>query len=137
VVGTNSLIPSSYQTLEEALVEEGREAFQSQTNVVLDPRIAESIRETVYREAFLDVIIELRDVRMELESLEESRISSESSMETFVSLWERLMELQDNLEALPLPRDLEVRRSDAVMRSRVLSIVQKWYSFSKPFRSTT
>lgn len=134
----DTLVSPETDRLEQVYRAEGREAFQSVSRTSIDPRIAESIRETVYREAFLDVVIELRDVCMELESVEEDRKSDpSSSMERFVSLWERLTDLQDSLESLPLPRSLEMRRADAVMRSRLLSLVRKWYSFSKPFRSTT
>lgn len=116
----------------------GREAFESVSETTLNPRIAESIRETVYREAFLDVIIELRDVRAEIDQLAEDwKSGGLSTMDGFVHLWDRINELQDFVEALPLPRSLEMRKKDAVTRSRLLSLVRKWYTFSKPFRSTT
>jgi hypothetical protein len=116
----------------------GREAYKSVSETTLNPRIAESIRETVYREAFLDVIIELRDVRVELDQLAEDwKSGSLSTMDGFVHLWDRINGLQESVEALPLPRSLEMRKKDAVTRSRLLSLVRKWYTFSKPFRSTT
>lgn len=114
-----------------------RKAWESRSRTTIDVRISESIRETVYREAFLDVVIELRDVRTELDSLEESLKAGElASMERFVALWESLSGLQATLEALPLPRDIEFRKQNAVQRSKVLALVRKWYTFSKPFRST-
>lgn len=124
-------------SVEKVYLATGRKAWESVSQVTASPRITESIRETVYREAFLDVVCELRDMRGELDQLTETVTSMEDvNMDQFLDLYERLNKLQDSVAELPLPRSLEMRKKDSVMRSKLLALVKRWYGFSKPFRST-
>jgi hypothetical protein len=110
-------------------------------DVYPDPHVIDSINETVYREAFLDVQADVRNLRTEVEDLKES-LSRESdsrqiaASELVTELWERLSTFERDFGSMPLPRDLAYRRDREVKPVTQLGVVQRWYRLSKPFRST-
>lgn len=78
----------------------------------------DSIKETVYRQAFLDVIIEVRDIKSMIENLRQQPFSPSS----FEDLWIKVDQLMDTLANLPLPKNLYKRIEEDAVCSAVSSV---------------
>lgn len=94
--------------------------------------VIDSIKETVYREAFWDSLIKIRDLRNHLEELEASSLT----WEVFESLLEACREVDSELGSLPLPRDLYRRRAEMPNLRLEFSWTKLWSRYSSFFRST-
>nr|QED42910.1 putative RdRp [Diversispora mitovirus B] len=95
----------------------------------VDQTIVDSLNETVYREAFLDVVCDARDLRAEAEEL------GVGELPDIEALWDKVSEMESRLGALPLPRSLLV--SAGIKPSAVVgSDLKKWELYSRTFRST-
>jgi len=107
------------------------------SDILCTPEVVSSIKETVYREEFLDWASDVRSLHTQMDLLDEAiKVSGELDADLFSDMWTSLSEAEVALGALPLPRNIEKRASE-VTRSSLLRTVRKWYKFSKPFRSTT
>lgn len=94
--------------------------------------VLDSLNETVYRNAFLDVAITYRDLHTKLE---ETSIPS-LDWPGLEELWAVFREIEIQLGALPLPRNFQTRVSEASPLTRESKILKRWYRYSKLFRST-
>jgi hypothetical protein len=91
--------------------------------------IVDSLNETVYREAFLDVVCDARDLRAMAEELESGETPD------IELLWDRVTKLEKDLGALPLPRSLFIS-SGVKASDTVGSDLKRWNMYSRVFRST-
>jgi len=94
--------------------------------------VIDSIKETVYREAFWDTLIKIRDLRNLLEELKPSDLT----WETFESLLTTCREVDSELGSLPLPRDLYRRRAEMPNLRLEFSWTKLWSRYSSFFRTT-
>jgi hypothetical protein len=72
-------------------------------NYVLDQLI-----ELVYREVYMDVIIDIRDIRQEAEEVIEGG-ATEYTIEQFEALWLKIHDLDTRISSLPLPKEIYTR----------------------------
>lgn len=94
--------------------------------------VIDEIKETVYREAFWDSIISIRDLRNALEELDASTLT----WEAFESLLGRCREVETELGSLPLPRDLYRRRAEMPNLRLEFTWTKLWSRYSGFFRTT-
>lgn len=94
--------------------------------------ILDALNETVYREAFLDTVINYRDLRTELEELSVPSLTWEG----IESLWLKIREIEQELGALPLPKNIQTRGADAKRPTSQSKLLKRWYRHSSTFRAT-
>jgi hypothetical protein len=95
--------------------------------------VVDSLNETVYREAFMDTVIAYRDLRTKLEELQVSSLDWDG----LEALWSELREIETDLGALPVPRNIQTRTGDSASRlSRESKVLKRWYRHSGTFRAT-
>jgi hypothetical protein len=94
--------------------------------------IMDSIKETVYREAFWDTLIELRDLRTRLEELNADSLTWES----FENLLGQCREIETKLGSLPLPANLYSRREETLNLKLEFNWTKLWDRYSGSFRTT-
>jgi hypothetical protein len=97
--------------------------------------VVDSLNETVYREAFLDVVITARDLRTKLE---EVLIDPASSLdwESLENLWTQFREIETEFAALPFPRNIQTRVSEGKPPTSESKMLKRWYRYSSTFRAT-
>jgi len=95
-------------------------------------RVIDSIKETVYREAFWDTIIKVRDLKNHLEELELATLD----WEAFESLLSTCREVDTELGSIPLPRDLYKRRAEMPNLKLEFSWTKLWDRYSSHLRTT-
>nr|QDH88298.1 MAG: RNA-dependent RNA polymerase [Mitovirus sp.] len=95
-------------------------------------QVLDSIKETVYREAFWDTIIKVRDLRNHLDELELSSLD----WEQFESLLSTCREVDTELGSIPLPRDLYKRRAEMPNLKLDFNWTKLWDRYSSHFRTT-
>jgi hypothetical protein len=93
--------------------------------------IIDSLNETVYRERFLDAYIAARDLRTKLEEL----VLDSLGWEDLERLWATFREIESELGALPLPRNIHKPPRDKISREQ-MGILKKWYRYSSLFRQS-
>jgi hypothetical protein len=93
--------------------------------------VIDSINETVYREAFLDVAIEHRDLVTKMNELSAADLSWAGLEE----LWAALDNIETQLGVLPLPKSLSVRLR-VKARPGLGNDVRRWRAYSGIFRAT-
>jgi len=93
--------------------------------------VIDSINETVYREAFLDVAIEYRDLCTKMDELSVTDLSWVGLEE----LWAELDAVEVKLGVLPLPKSLSVRLR-VKARPGLGNDVRRWRAYSGIFRAT-
>jgi hypothetical protein len=93
----------------------------------------DSIKETVYREAFWDTIINIRDLRTKLEEISLDTLD----WGAFETLLEEVRKVDQELSLLPLPRDLYVRAAEKSSIRLEFAWSKIWGSYSKHFRTTS
>lgn len=95
--------------------------------------IVDALNELVYREAFMDTVIDHRNLRTELEELQPSSLDWEG-VET---LWAKIREIESSLGALPLPKNIHSRASElGTPDSSQGKVLKRWYRHSGTFRTT-
>lgn len=94
--------------------------------------VVDSIKETVYREAFWDSIIKLRDLKNHLEELELDSLT----WDKFEILLNTCRETEVELGSLPLPRDLYTRRAEMPNLKLDFNWTKLWDRYSTHFRTT-
>jgi len=95
-------------------------------------RVLDSIKETVYREAFLDTAIKLRDLRTKLEEF----TVVGRDWPAVAELVDLYREISDELGSLPLPKALYTRLSDKTDYRVKAQWVDLYRSYSKYLRTT-
>lgn len=95
--------------------------------------VVDSIKETVYREAFWDTLIKIRDLRNQLEELSLDTLDWGS----FEKLLSTCREIDEELGLLPLPRDLYVRKGESSNLRLEFSWSKVWNKYSTHFRTTS
>lgn len=109
----------------------GQRPFISWDMDANDSIIFDSLNEVVYREAYLDVEIQVRDLKI---SIEEMR-AKELDLTAFEDIWVQVRNIENILGALPLPKNIYDRVMDDA-RSQAISAVKRWEKYSTAFRST-
>jgi hypothetical protein len=94
--------------------------------------VVDSITETVYREAFWDTLIKIRDLRNQLEELSLDLLDWES----FEKLLDTCRLIDEELGRLPLPRNIYVRRGETSSLRLEFSWSKLWDRYSTHFRTT-
>lgn len=95
--------------------------------------VLDALRENVYGPAFLDTAIALRDIRTKLEEI---TLGSET-LTTLEEVYRLLREIEDSIENLPLPKDIDRRRPEMTKEiKRFTKVVNTWYLYSSSMRST-
>lgn len=95
-------------------------------------RVVDSIKETVYREAFWDSIIRLRDLRNHVEELSLDTLD----WAQFELLLSTCREVETEIGSLPLPRDLYQRRDESLHLKLEFNWTKLWERYSTHFRTT-
>jgi hypothetical protein len=95
-------------------------------------QVVDSLNEAVYREAFLDSVIAVRDLRTRLEETSVPLLTWEG----LESLWAMLREIETQLGALPFPRNIQTRVVGEKSLSAESKVLARWYRHSSTFRST-
>lgn len=95
--------------------------------------VVDSIKETVYREAFWDTLINIRDLRTTLEEISYDSLD----WAAFETLLETVRKVDSELSLLPLPRDLYVRRGESSNLRLEFNWSKLWSKYSKHFRTTS
>lgn len=94
--------------------------------------VLDNLRETVYREAFLDVVSQTRDLRTAAEDLEAS-----PTREGVELLLTSISDLEATLGAIPLPNELYFRvREEVKALNDAKRILNLWYQAGSHLRST-
>lgn len=86
-------------------------------NYILDQLI-----ELVYREVYMDVICEIRDIRQETEDVIENG-ASEYTIEQFKILWQKIHDLDTRISSLPLPKEI-YSRIESEIKARESKLVK-------------
>lgn len=95
--------------------------------------VLDALRENVYRPAFLDTAIELRDLRTILEG----QLEGGTTLTSLEDLYSSLQEIERMIAHLPLPTDIDTRRDQVLSDLRFMSkTVESWYVYSSSMRST-
>lgn len=103
--------------------------------------IVDSLNETVYREAFLDVVISARDLRTKLEEIslnEQSGTDPALGLDWagLENLWALFREIETEFAALPFPRNIQTRVSEGKPPTSESKMLKRWYRYSSTFRAT-
>lgn len=95
--------------------------------------IVDSLNETVYREAFLDVAIDYRDLCTKLEEISISTLDWDG----IENLWAAIREIERRLGELPFPKNILTRtKSEGNPVSKESKVLKRWYRHSSTFRAT-
>jgi len=90
----------------------------------------EDLKVLVYREAYLDVLCEVRDIRNTIEEIREG----DPSLITLDELVDRLESLFETLSSLPLPKEIYKRVMEMPVALRDHRQVLMWYRASSLLR---
>jgi hypothetical protein len=94
--------------------------------------VLDNLRETVYREAFLDVVSQTRDLRTAAEDL-----SALSTRESVDELLTAISDLETTLGSLPLPRELYLRAQESTREfNESRRLISLWYQAGSHLRTT-
>jgi len=96
-------------------------------------RVVDSIAETVYREAFWDTLIKIRDLKNQIEEISLDALD----WSTFETLLDTCREVDEELSLLPLPRDLYVRKGESSNLRLEFQWSKLWSRYSTHFRTTS
>jgi hypothetical protein len=94
--------------------------------------VVDSLNETVYREAFLDVVIASRDLRTKLEEITIESLDWDS----LENLWAQFRAIETEFAALPFPRNIQTRVSEGKPPTSESKMLKRWYRYSSTFRAT-
>jgi hypothetical protein len=95
--------------------------------------VIDDLCHTVYREVFLDVLVELRELRYLIEDAIKAK--SGPTLEELELVVNNYYSLTDSLSKIPLPRELYERvEKDTPLHN--LEIIKQWESYSRILRST-
>jgi hypothetical protein len=92
----------------------------------------DSLNETVYRDTFVEVPCNYRDLLAKLEEFDATTQTWESVHE----LWEMFEAIQTDLGALPLPSNIHTRAGDGKPSTTIGENLKRWYRHSSIFRRT-
>ena len=94
--------------------------------------VLDNLRETVYREAFLDVVSQTRDLRTAAEDL--SALPTRESVEELLTM---ISELEATLGSVPLPRELYLRAQETTREfNDSRRLISLWYQAGSHLRTT-
>lgn len=96
--------------------------------------VLDQLIELVYRETYLDVIINIRDIRQESEEIIESG-ATEYTIEQFETLWAKIHDLDTRVSSLPLPKEMYTR-IESEIKARESKLVKSWELLVTPLRKT-
>lgn len=84
--------------------------------------ILDQLIELVYREVYMDVIIDIRDIRQETEEVIENG-ATEYTIEQFETLWAKIHDLDTRISSLPLPKEI-YSRIESEIKARESKLVK-------------
>jgi hypothetical protein len=94
--------------------------------------IVDSLNETVYREAFMDTVIDHRNLRTKLGEVSVSSLDWDG----IEKLWAEFREIEQSLGSLPLPKNILSRPGLGRPDSSQGKVLRRWYRHSGTFRTT-
>jgi hypothetical protein len=106
-----------------------RTYYHAGVSLSVNQTIVDSLNETVYREAYLDVVSEARDLRARVEEI------TSVDETTVEALWASVQEIESMLSALPLPRNLVISSGLSKITPKSADL-RRWEMYSRIFRST-
>lgn len=98
----------------------------------ISAQVIDSIKETVFREAFLDTLSDIRDLRNTLEELDVNHLD----WVEFEELLSSMMRITEALSLVPLPRELYKRNAGKPAFRMTFSWSELHAKYSRHFRST-
>jgi hypothetical protein len=98
--------------------------------------VLDQLVQLLYRETYMDVIIQVRDVRAKTEELIDSEITGADLITQADLLFKEMESLKDSLSALPLPKNIYFKVNDAPVSLKESTLVRNWEKYSRSFRST-
>jgi hypothetical protein len=93
--------------------------------------IVDSLNETVYRAAFLKVVVSVRDLRTKLEETAPASLDWEG----LEQLWATIRDIESELGSLPFPKNFQVRVQGKPSTEQK-KLLDRWYAYSGAFRAT-
>jgi hypothetical protein len=94
--------------------------------------IVDSLNETVYREAFMDTVIDHRNLRTKLGEVSVPSLDWDG----IEKLWAEFREIEQSLGSLPLPKNILSRPGLGKPDSSQGKVLRRWYRHSGTFRTT-
>jgi hypothetical protein len=95
--------------------------------------VVDALNELVYREAFMDTVIDHRNLRTELEEISPPSLDWDGVEE----IWAKIRDLEQRLGSLPLPKNIYSRASDLGKPDTSQGkLIRRWYRHSGTFRTT-
>jgi len=86
--------------------------------------VLDQLVQLLYREAYMDVIILVRDIRAKTEELIEGDVSGLDLITEAGSLFKSMEDLKDSLSALPLPKNIYFKTNDAPVSLKESTLVK-------------
>lgn len=96
---------------------------------MIPQHIIDDIAETVFREAYYDVLVEVREIRAKIEAFAESPIT-EDPFGDIEGIWKSVMELEDQLAQFPSSVGLIFRPSEKAPRAPLGKVYKLWQRFN-------
>lgn len=95
--------------------------------------VVDALNELVYREAFMDTVIDHRNLRTELEEISPPSLDWDGVEE----IWSKIRDIEQRLGSLPLPKNIYSRASDLGKPDTSQGkLLKRWYRHSGTFRTT-
>jgi len=94
--------------------------------------VVDSLTETVYRESYFDVLVQVRELKELILTFKESSTVTLDQLEVVVKDYQ---EIQDSLALIPLPKEI-YRRVERETRLTNLEMIKQWEVYSRVLRST-
>lgn len=89
--------------------------------------------QTVYREAFLDVRVMMRDLRYAIEDAIKAKSGpTPESLDNVLNMYHNF---QQNLAEIPFPKEISIKTKEAAVISE-LQLIKQWEVYSRYLRST-
>jgi hypothetical protein len=108
-----------------------RKPIEGGTPMTTPFHVIDSLRETVYRQAFLESVIEVRDLRTKLEETTVPTLDWVGMEELRLAI----RAIESSIAALPFPRNIYTRTTGATPMTEG-RILKRWYRHSGIFRAT-
>lgn len=100
--------------------------------------ILDMLIEAVYREAYLDVATDIRDIKEELTAMIETNLDIHTVAEAgnqLLLVWNKVRDLDDRISGLALPKEI-YSRVEHEIRVRESKLVKSWEQMVAPMRTT-
>jgi hypothetical protein len=96
-------------------------------------QVTDELVQTIYREAFLDVRVMLRDLRYAIEDAIKAKSGPTlADLDTVLTMYYKF---QDDLATIPFPKEITIKAKEAATISE-LELIKQWEVYSRFLRST-